>query len=78
MRSMYTHFLKLNPKQDYAPTKNGESRAIPCPPPLVSVLTDWKDVQKQWFREKGLRWSETAPIVSSRVGNHILQRSFEK
>ena len=65
-------------KQDYAPTKNGESRTIPCPPPLIPVLADWKDTQKRWFHEKGLRWSESSPIVSSRVGNHTLQRSFEK
>lgn len=65
-------------KQDYAPTKNGKSRTVPCPPPLVSVLADWRDVQKQWFKEKGLRWSESAPMVNSRVGNHTLQRTFEK
>ena len=28
--------------------------------------------------ERGLRWSETTPIVNSRVGNHTLQQSFEK
>lgn len=65
-------------KQDFAPTKNGEPRTIPCPPPLVPVLADWRDIQKQWFKEKGLRWSEATPIVNSRVGNHTLQRSFEK
>ena len=65
-------------KQDYKPTKNGEERTVPCPPPLIAILADWQVAQKAWFAAHELKWSEESPIVSSRVGNHVLQRSFSK
>ena len=65
-------------KQAFKSTKNGEGRVVPCPPPLISVLSDWRGQQQAWYAERGLEWSEDAPIVNSRVGNHTLQRSFGK
>ena len=38
----------------------------------------WRERQRAWYAGCGLEWSEDAPIVSSRVGNHTLQRSFGK
>lgn len=65
-------------KQEFKSTKNGESRIIPCPPPLVDVLNSWKARQQDWYAEQGLKWSEDSPIVNSKVGKHTLQRSFGK
>ncbi|WP_302395686.1 tyrosine-type recombinase/integrase [Eggerthella sinensis] len=65
-------------KQEFKSTKNGEERSVPCPPPLIAVLDDWMVEQKSWYEEKELVWSRRAPIVQSRVGNHVLQRSYEK
>lgn len=65
-------------KQEFKGTKNGEERTIPCMPALVAVLEEWRELQKTYFASIGLGWSEDAPIVSSRVGNHTLQRSFGK
>lgn len=65
-------------KQAYKATKNGEERLAPCPPPLISVLDDWKRAQQEWFEQRGLQWSESSPIVQSLIGNHLLQRSFTK
>lgn len=65
-------------KQTYKKTKNGESRVVPCPSALSAVLLRWKDVQRTWFADQGLQWSEDAPIVNSSVGNHILQRSYTR
>ena len=65
-------------RQAYKATKNGEERSVPCIPPLIAVLDDWKQIQAEWFKEQGLEWSEGAPIVNSSVGNHLLQRSFAK
>lgn len=49
-------------KQAYKATKNGEERLVPCPPPLISVLDDWKWAQQKWFEQRGLQWSESCPI----------------
>lgn len=65
-------------KQEFKKTKNGEDRTIPCPPPLITLLDDWKRQQRSWYSEQGLRWSKDTPIVNSNVGNHTLQRSFGK
>ena len=65
-------------KQGFKSTKNGETRLVPCPPPLVTLLGDWKDQQRGWYEESGLVWSEDSPIVHSKVGNHTLQRSFDR
>jgi integrase len=65
-------------KQQFKSTKNGEARTVPCPPPLIAVLDEWRDRQKEWYADNGLSWSEDSPIVQSRVGNHTLQRSFGK
>ena len=65
-------------KQSFKGTKTGENRVVPCPPPLIAVLEDWQQTQKEWYKGKGLAWSKDTPIVHSRVGNHILQRSYEK
>ena len=63
-------------KQAFKSTKNGESRIVPCPPPLIVLLNDWKKQQQTWFESWGLKWASDTPIVNSKVGNHILQRSF--
>lgn len=65
-------------KQTTKETKNGESRVVPCPLPLRIVLEEWRETQKAWYKERGLKWSEKCPIVNSTVGNHVLQRSYEK
>lgn len=65
-------------KQSFKGTKTGENRVVPCPPPLIAALQDWQSDQKAWYEDKGLAWSKNVPIVHSRVGNHILQRSYEK
>lgn len=68
----------LREKQGFKSTKNGEDRLVPCPPPLIAILDDWKEQQQKWYAAHGLEWSEDTPIVHSRVGNHTLQRSFTK
>lgn len=65
-------------RQAFKSTKNGDSRTVPCPPPLTVVLDKWKIQQQEWYEEKGLEWGSDTPIVQSRVGNHVLQRSFTK
>jgi integrase len=59
-------------------TKNGEERQVPCPPPLLPVLEDWRTQQMNWCTAHDLKWSEAMPIVHSMIGNHILQRSYNK
>lgn len=65
-------------KQAYKPTKNKDSRLVPCPLPVVGVLEEWQKIQKAWYKDNKLKWSRDTPIVHSRVGNHVLQRSFTK
>ena len=65
-------------KQEFKSTKNGERRTVPCPPPLIALLDEWKGMQKKLYKTMGLKWSKDAPIVNSKVGNHMLQRSFSK
>ena len=65
-------------RQAFKSTKNGEARVVPCPPPLIEALAEWRERQRAWYAGCGLEWSEDAPIVNSRVGNHTLQRSFGK
>ena len=65
-------------KQAFKSTKNGEERTVPCPPALIAVLEDWKVQQQEWYASHDLQWTEDAPIVNSRVGNHTLQRSYGK
>lgn len=65
-------------KQIFKSTKTGEARTVPCPPPLVAVLADWRAAQIAWYEEQGLEWATDGPIVNSSVGNHMLQRSFSK
>lgn len=63
-------------KQGYKPTKTGDTRDVPCPPPLISILEEWRGLQRIWFESHGLGWGGESPIVNSRVGNHVLQRTY--
>lgn len=65
-------------KQAYKSTKNGEERIVPCPVFLVKVLEEWRAKQQLWYEKVGLDWGKDVPIVNSSVGNHVLQRSYEK
>ncbi len=65
-------------KQEFKPTKNGEGRIVPCPGFLIKVIEKWKEEQKLWYKNMGLTWSSKTPIVNSSVGNHVLQRSYER
>lgn len=69
---------QLMEKQETKETKNGEARVVPCPPPLVDVLEEWRAIQKRWYAKNDLKWSKKCAIVNSSVGNHMLQRSFSK
>ena len=82
-RDFKSGFISVNKslvreRQAHKATKNDEERSVPCIPPLIAVLDDWKQIQTEWFKEQGLEWTEGAPIVNSSVGNHLLQRSFTK
>lgn len=66
----------MQDKQGYKSTKTGETRRVPCPGPLIAELDVWRNVQKAWFKEHGLKWGGKSPIVNSRVGNHVLQRTY--
>ena len=63
-------------KQEFKSTKNEDTRDVPCPAALIAVLEEWKGLQRDWYSDNELRWSRSAPIVQSKVGNHILQRSY--
>lgn len=76
--SLYVTKSLLREKQGFKSTKNGEDRVVPCPPPLIALLDDWKAQQRAWYLAQGLAWGEDTPIVNSSVGNHMLQRSFDK
>ena len=65
-------------KQTFKSTKNGEERVVPCPIFLIKVFEEWKEKQQIWYKKMGLTWSKDTPIVNSSVGNHVLQRSYEK
>ena len=67
-----------NNKQRFKSTKTGEERTIPCPPPLTIALEKWKVEQRAWYKTMDLEWDTSSPVVNSTVGNHILQRSFQK
>lgn len=66
----------MQDKQGYKSTKTGETRRVPCPGPLIAELDVWCNVQKAWFKEHGLKRGGKSPIVNSRVGNHVLQRTY--
>ena len=59
-------------------TKTEDERFEPCPAVLVDVLTEWKILQEQEFKAKGLRQSGETPIVSSKKGIHVLKTTFER
>lgn len=63
-------------KQGHKPTKTGDTRDVPCPLPLISILEEWRELQRAWFENHGLAWGGESPVVNSRVGNHILQRTY--
>lgn len=64
--------------QESKPTKNGEERVVPCPPPLMPLLDRWRDRQRKWCAEVGIEWSPDMPIVSSSKGNHVQQSRFDR
>lgn len=64
--------------QNTKPTKNEEERVVPCPPPLLPVLEEWRNIQQAWWADLGMQWDASVPIVHSRTTGHILQRSFER
>lgn len=59
-------------------TKTEDERFEPCPAVLVDVLAEWKFLQEQEFKAKGLRQSGETPIVSSKKGTHVLKTTFER
>lgn len=72
-----TKALKKNEQLVKKP-KNGESRVVPCPPPLVPILEIWREQQQAWYASQGLKWSLSSPIVNSSTGGHFLQSSFSR
>ena len=65
-------------KQTFKPTKNEDTRSVPCPDQLIEVLDSWKTLQQEHYKRLGLRWSSSVPIVNSRSAKHTLQRSYTK
>ena len=59
-------------------TKTRESRIVPCPPALITVLSSWKEEQKRWYVLHDLDWSQDAPIVQSQSGDHVKQYAYMK
>ncbi|MBQ6329027.1 MAG: tyrosine-type recombinase/integrase [Kiritimatiellae bacterium] len=65
-------------RQTAKKTKNEDTRVVPCGLFLVRVLDRWKKLQRTYFADKGLEWSEGSPIVSSLRGTHITQRNYTR
>lgn len=64
--------------QNTKPTKNEEERVVPCPPPLLPVLDEWRGMQRAWWGNRGMQWNAGVPIVHSQTAGHMMQRSFER
>lgn len=65
-------------RQETKPPKNNDFRTVACPSVVEPLLMRWKAAQQVLFSETGLEWSEESPIVSSRIGNCVLQRSMTR
>lgn len=65
-------------KQTTKKTKNEDSRTVPCTAFLTRMLDNWKVAQKAYFKRYSMQWGESAPIVSSKTGTHILQRNYTR
>lgn len=65
-------------KQAFKPTKNEDTRTVPCPNQLIDFLDKWKEAQKARYKYLGLRWTTAVPIVNSRVAKHMGQRSYTR
>lgn len=64
--------------QETKETKTGDVRNDPCPPILVDVLAEWKELQAAQLERVGLSQTGSTPIVQARRGKHTLKTSFEK
>lgn len=65
-------------KQAFKSTKNEDTRVVPCLSPLADLLEKWMAQQQEWYVSQDLEWTKDAPIVQSRVGNHVLQRTYDR
>lgn len=58
--------------------KNGESRTLTCPQVLYDVLLEWQTIQKAYFKQVGLIWKPSVPIVHNEVGIYWYQSNYRR